>query len=85
MKLLLLSVASNLSLLAAAAAPFQNRLVFGVIFQNTQAESRRPCFNSVFSLRGGEVHESDSLDDLESLIQTAALNDQLTVIDFTAT
>eukprot|EP00804_Cyclotella_cryptica_P021070 CCRYP_019394-RA/>CCRYP_019394-RA protein AED:0.03 eAED:0.03 QI:275/0.5/0.66/1/0/0.33/3/669/143 len=83
MKLLLLSLATNLFPIAAVSAPF--RPVFGFTFPSHHTDSTTSCIESVFSLRGGEVHESGSLGDLESLIQSAALNDKLTVIDFTAT
>ena len=79
MKLSVLSLAALLS--TAAAAPFQSQPTFGV---STRA-STASCIDSVFSLRGGAVHESSTLADLESRIQSAALNDKLTVIDFTAT
>jgi len=39
----------------------------------------------VLAIRGGAVHESQTLGDLDSRIQSAALQDKLTVIDFTAT
>jgi hypothetical protein len=35
--------------------------------------------------RGGAVHESSTLSDLESKIQSGALQEKLSVIDFTAT
>jgi hypothetical protein len=35
--------------------------------------------------RGGAVHESQTLGDLDSRIQSAALQDKLTIVDFTAT
>lgn len=82
MKLTLLSFATIASG-TAAATPFYNQRVFGISTTSRPADSS--CTDSVFSLRGGEVHESGSLDDLESHIQSAALNDKLTVIDFTAT
>ncbi|KAL7485192.1 hypothetical protein ACHAW6_010783 [Cyclotella cf. meneghiniana] len=85
MKLLLLSLAINLSAQATASVPFQNRRAFGLTSPNHHAQSTTSWQDSAFSLRGGEVHESGSLDELESLIQSAALNDKLTVIDFTAT
>eukprot|EP00574_Skeletonema_japonicum_P005652 CAMPEP_0201729166 /NCGR_PEP_ID=MMETSP0593-20130828/18179_1 /ASSEMBLY_ACC=CAM_ASM_000672 /TAXON_ID=267983 /ORGANISM="Skeletonema japonicum, Strain CCMP2506" /LENGTH=159 /DNA_ID=CAMNT_0048221465 /DNA_START=71 /DNA_END=550 /DNA_ORIENTATION=+ len=37
------------------------------------------------SIRGGAVHESSTLADLDSKIQSAALQNKLTIIDFTAT
>lgn len=41
--------------------------------------------NDILAIRGGAVHESQTLGDLDSRIQSAALQDKLTVIDFTAT
>jgi len=41
--------------------------------------------NEILSIRGGAVHESQTLSDLESRIQSAALQNKLTVVDFTAT
>ncbi|KAL7428517.1 hypothetical protein ACHAXH_001575 [Discostella pseudostelligera] len=41
--------------------------------------------NDILSIRGGAVHESQTLSDLESRIQSAALQNKLTVVDFTAT
>jgi hypothetical protein len=81
MKLSVLSLAALLPAAAAAATPFQSQPVFGV----SSPRSSTSCINSVVSLRGGAVHESSTLADLESRIQSAALNDKLIVIDFTAT
>ena len=80
MKISLLSLTVFLS--TAAAAPFQSQPVFGI---SPRVLNSASCVESVFSLRGGAVHESSTLADLESRIQSAALNDKLTVIDFTAT
>ena len=41
--------------------------------------------HDILSIRGGAVHESQTLSDLESRIQSAALQNKLTVVDFTAT
>jgi thioredoxin 1 len=40
---------------------------------------------SILDIRGGAVHESSTIGDLESKIQSAALQNKLTIIDFTAT
>ncbi|KAL7437198.1 hypothetical protein ACHAXM_005583 [Skeletonema potamos] len=40
---------------------------------------------TILDIRGGAVHESTTLGDLESKIQSAALQNKLTIIDFTAT
>lgn len=51
---------------------------FGVTrFQN-------PTTKSILSIRGGAVHESATLADLDSKIQSAALQNKLTILDFTA-
>jgi hypothetical protein len=62
------------------------------IFGTSAAARNRPgqrrwtvTKTGVFAIRGGAVHESQTLGDLESRIQSAALRDKLTVIDFTAT
>jgi hypothetical protein len=36
------------------------------------------------NVRGGELHEPETLDDVEALVFNAAANNQLVVIDFTA-
>jgi len=42
--------------------------------------------NSIMNVpRGGELHEPASLGDVESLVTSAGINNQLVVIDFTAT
>ena len=46
--------------------------------------TRSSC-NNILNIRGGAVHESATLSDLESKIQSAALQNKLTIIDFTAT
>ncbi|EJK65292.1 hypothetical protein THAOC_13865 [Thalassiosira oceanica] len=38
---------------------------------------------TLLNIRGGAVHESQTISDLESRLQTAALQNKLTVIDFT--
>jgi hypothetical protein len=81
MKLTLLSLTALSTV--TASGPFQSQRAFGIAPHATSTASS--CIESVFSLRGGAVHESSTLDDLESRIQSAALNDKLTVIDFTAT
>jgi hypothetical protein len=40
---------------------------------------------TTLSIRGGEVHSCETLDDCESLLLKAGSNQQLTVIDFSAT
>ena len=39
---------------------------------------------TILSIRGGAVHESATLADLDSRIQSAALQNKLTILDFTA-
>ncbi len=72
------------TLASGPAAITRSRRPFGVNKTSTQTkESVRT--NIILGLRGGEVHESPTLPDLESKIQNAALTDKLTIIDFTAT
>ena len=48
--------------------------------------SRKPApVNVVHSLRGGDLHEPETLDDVNSLVLRAGSAGQLVVIDFTAT
>mmetsp|Transcript_8027 Transcript_8027/g.17040 ORF Transcript_8027/g.17040 Transcript_8027/m.17040 type:complete len:166 (+) Transcript_8027:70-567(+) len=65
-------------------AVMRPRLQFGVT-QTPSHQNESIRMDIILSLRGGEVHESSTLSDLESKIQNAALTDQLTIIDFTAT
>ena len=74
----------------AAASPIAATRPFGVsvpagrstsVSQSTTTSSS--C--NILDIRGGAVHESSTLSDLESRIQSAALQDKLTVVDFTAT
>mmetsp|Transcript_12003 Transcript_12003/g.22291 ORF Transcript_12003/g.22291 Transcript_12003/m.22291 type:complete len:157 (+) Transcript_12003:114-584(+) len=70
----------------AAASPVLATRPFGVsVMPNNSISQSTACMNSVLSIRGGVVHESQTLSDLDSKIQSAALQDKLTVIDFTAT
>ena len=41
--------------------------------------------NAIHSIRGGELHEPETLDDVNSLVLKAGSAGQLVVIDFTAT
>ena len=70
-------------------------LPFGVVSQaaiDYESSSSTTTFtkpttmhHDILSIRGGAVHESQTLSDLESRIQSAALQNKLTVVDFTAT
>ena len=62
------------------------RRAFGISTSyNNRQSSTSSCLNTILDTRGGAVHESPTLSDLDSRIQSAALQDKLTVIDFTAT
>lgn len=56
---------------------------------SSSTEEVAPTFKTplhdILSIRGGAVHESRTLSDLESRIQSAALQNKLTVVDCTAT
>ena len=73
----LLSLTSLLVLICMASASRP----FGVTGRSFVTKTRV----SVLNIRGGAVHESTTLTDLESRLQTAALQNKLTIIDFTAT
>ena len=85
MKLSLVLLTTLLAMVAATPSFQSQRNVFGVSPRASFTTSSLCTDNIIFSLRGGAVHESSTLADLDSLIQSAALNDKLTVIDFTAT
>lgn len=70
---------------AASAAPNSRGGLFGVVSASHNHPSKTSCNSNILHIRGGAVHESSTLSDLESRIQSAALQDKLTVIDFTAT
>ena len=72
---------------AVSAAPNSRRGLFGVVSSsnNHPSNTSSSCNSNILNIRGGAVHESSTLSDLESRIQSAALQDKLTVIDFTAT
>jgi thiol:disulfide interchange protein len=61
--------------------------VFGVNTRlNQQATSdTNTVLQMLAELRGGELHEPESLGDVEAIVTNAALQQQLVVIDFTAT
>ena len=86
-----LIVASS-SLLLATGKPFtatHHSFRFGVVVPQTETNNheRTPpsIVHDILSIRGGAVHESSTLSDLESRIQSAALQNKLTVVDCTAT
>lgn len=61
---------------------------FGVTTRSLSSTSTPLSCNTpttILDIRGGAVHESPDLADLESKIQNAALQNKLTIIDFTAT
>jgi len=72
---------------AVSAVPNSSRRLFGVVSSSNNHPSKTSslCKSTILNIRGGAVHESSTLSDLESRIQSAALQDKLTVIDFTAT
>ena len=82
--MLSLTLLTTLLSMVVAAPSCRPRNVFAV--SSRASFSSTSCTdNIIFSLRGGAVHESSTLADLDSHIQSAALNEKLTVIDFTAT
>lgn len=67
-------LASNAATCAASNTASSNN-VFGV----------KRGLNTITQLRGGELYEPDSLDEMNAIVLNAASNQQLVVIDFTAT
>ena len=88
MKLELISLIALAAASPIFAATTGSRRPFGVVPRSHQQSktSTTSCHhNDILAIRGGAVHESQTLSDLESRIQSAALQNKLTVIDFTAT
>ena len=61
------------------------RRPFGVAATARPTVGPTTCAHGILALRGGAVHPSATLSDLEGEIQSAALQGKLVVIDFTAT
>mmetsp|Transcript_3523 Transcript_3523/g.5197 ORF Transcript_3523/g.5197 Transcript_3523/m.5197 type:complete len:156 (+) Transcript_3523:70-537(+) len=80
MKLELTSLVVLLASLSCVMAGSSPR-PFGI----TKSSNTPSTTTTILDIRGGAVHESSSLADLESKIQSAALQNKLTIIDFTAT
>merc|ERR1712232_1007010 len=55
----------------------------GGIPSGTSRPSLTPVGNPLF-VRGGELHEPETVEDVDAIVSNAALNNQLVVIDFTA-
>jgi hypothetical protein len=71
----------------AYAAPANNgNNIFGVPEAKLGRALASPSSATAASLnvRGGDLHEPDTLDEVEALVLNAAANNQLVVIDFTA-
>jgi hypothetical protein len=66
----------------AAAKNMSNNQIFGV--PEAKLAKATAASQAVQELRGGELHEPETLQDTEALVLTAATNRQLLVIDFTA-
>ncbi|KAL7451225.1 hypothetical protein ACHAWC_006584 [Mediolabrus comicus] len=81
---ILVTLFAALSAVAASSgrSSTSSRL-FGIT--STQSSCGSTTQRSILDIRGGAVHESSTIGDLESKIQSAALQNKLTIIDFTAT
>ena len=88
-------VASPIMVVATAGGE-RRKPLFGVVAARTSktktvsttttSTSSLPMLGQLGRIpRGGAVHESSTLGDLESRIQSGALQEKLSVIDFTAT
>ncbi|KAL9190331.1 hypothetical protein ACHAXT_007542 [Thalassiosira profunda] len=84
MKLTALLALAASPLVAAGRRPLPTR-AFGVAAAHRAKTSSTSHITDVLGMRGGAVHESSTLSDLEGKIQSAALQDKLTIVDFTAT
>jgi hypothetical protein len=83
-----IALAAASPILAAGGKPSLAKLPsFGVssVARNHPGQRTLTTTTGVLAIRGGGVHESQTLGDLDSRIQSAALQDKLTVVDFTAT
>lgn len=85
LELTLIALAAASPVLAAGRPSSLQSRRFGVVARGAQPSSSSTCIDDILDIRGGAVHESSTLSDLESRIQSAALQDKLTVVDFTAT
>ena len=69
---------------AVMAGSYSSPRPFGVT-HNPSTSCNTQQTSTILDIRGGEVHESSTLADLEGKVQSAALQNKLTIIDFTAT
>lgn len=76
-------IALAASPILASGRPSLHTRPFGV--SASPPPSRSQLTNDILAIRGGAVHESSTMSDLDGRIQSAALQNKLTVIDFTAT
>jgi hypothetical protein len=58
--------------------------VFGVPANSKRGGLSSGTANSPLHVRGGELHQPETVEDVEAIILNAASNNQLVVIDFTA-
>ncbi|GKY96196.1 hypothetical protein MPSEU_000579500 [Mayamaea pseudoterrestris] len=68
-----------------AAPVFGTDKVFGVSAKKIPSTRSRTTCSSIHSLRGGAVHEPETLADVEALLIKAGSEGKLVVIDFSAT
>ena len=80
---ILVTLFAALSAVAASSGrSSSSSRLFGITSSQSSCGSTQ---RSILNIRGGAVHESSTIGDLESKIQSAALQNKLTIIDFTAT
>lgn len=81
---ILVTLFAALSAMAASSGrSSSSSRLFGIT--RSQSLSCGSTERSILDIRGGAVHESSTMGDLDSKIQSAALQNKLTIIDFTAT
>ena len=85
MKLELQILVTLFAALSAMAASSGRSSSSSRLFGSTRSSCGSTTQRSILDIRGGAVHESSTIGDLESKIQSAALQNKLTIIDFTAT
>jgi thiol-disulfide isomerase/thioredoxin len=74
-----------LALTAVAATPAPATCAASTASSSNNVFGVKRGLNTITQLRGGELHEPDSLEDMDEIVLNAASNHQLVVIDFTAT
>jgi thioredoxin 1 len=81
----LISILLALTAVAATPAPANTATCAAGTASSNNVFGVKRVLNTITQLRGGELHEPDSLEEMDAIVSDAASNQQLVVIDFTAT